>query len=91
MIKPKNVSWRDWWASRTNRFNTMVIGFNTSVTPVLLSVDEADLNALGVSSKWVVIIMLGVNILAALNNQRLRGKTDTALSGRSEVLERDLL
>lgn len=90
MIKPKDVSWKDWISSRTNRFNALFVSFNATVVPLLASLDETDLQALGFSERAIVISLIGINVLAGWWNTRLRAKTSTPLSGRSHVSNHEL-
>lgn len=91
MIKPKSISWRDWLAARTIRFNSAIAALWTAVLPVVLAVDETDLAILGFSPKYTIIIIGVLSVAASLYNNRLRGKTDRPLKGRANVCKSDLL
>lgn len=87
MLKPKYIKWRDWAKSRMIRFNTTIAAIATSILPVVFTIDESQLMALGLNTKTVVIISVVIAIASSLYNNRLRRKTTHPLEGRADVPE----
>lgn len=79
------VSWKDWWASRTIRFNTYMAALWAALVPVLLALDESDLQALGLSQRGVVIVLAVLGALQNWQNNRLRKATTKPLEGRANA------
>lgn len=91
MLKPRYIRWRDWLKSRTIRFNTTIAALSAAVMPVVLSIDESKLVALGFSSKTVVITAAVISVASSLYNNRLRRKTNHSLAGRADVPQEQIL
>jgi hypothetical protein len=80
----KSISWADWWASRTIRFNTAMAALFTASLPILIMVDEAQLVALGLSPKIIMIAMALIKIADNFANNKFRAITTKPLAGRAE-------
>ena len=77
------ASWKDWWASRTIRFNAYMAGIMGALMPVLLLVDEAQLTSLGLSERAVTVCVIIISVLSSFWNKLLRADTHKPLAGRS--------
>ena len=78
-IKPRGASWRDWWASRTNKLTSAILA-------VFLAIQSGAVNLvdLGVPEDWSRFLMSAMGIAAALGMFNLRSTTDRPLEGRAE-------
>jgi hypothetical protein len=79
----EKVTWADWWASRTIKFNTLMASCVTAAVAVLTQIDEATLTAFGMTPKNVLIAMAVIKIADNLANNGLRGITTKPLAGRA--------
>lgn len=75
---------KDWWASRTVRFNSYVAAAMTAMIPAVAVMDQADWATLGLEPKWALIAVLVIKALSAAKNVELRGKTNRPINGRAE-------
>ncbi len=78
-FKPKNVTWRDWWSSRTNQAITMV----TSVYMAIIS-GAVTLTDLGIPDNWNRFFLSVMGVITALGMFKLRTITTKPLKGRSQ-------
>lgn len=76
-LKPKGVTWRDWWASRTNKVISALL-------VIFLATQSGDvsLTDLGVPAAWEGFFMSAMGIAVALGLFKLRASTDRPLKGR---------
>jgi flagellar biosynthesis protein FliQ len=81
----RTVSWADWWASRTIKFNTMMGGLFAAAIPVITQIDETTLVALGLTPKNVLLTMAAVKVIDNVVNNKLRAITTKPLSERANV------
>lgn len=78
-IKPKGATWRDWWASRTNKFVSALLAIFLAAQSGAVSLVD-----LGVPEAWNSFFMSAMGIGVALGLFNLRASTDQPLQGRSE-------
>ncbi len=77
------LSWRDWWASRTIRFNAYMGALWAALTTAFMSISEAQLEALGLTEHQIILAMGVIGILQNWRNNYLRKVTTLPLDGRS--------
>lgn len=78
-IKPEGATWRDWWASRTNKFVSALLAVFLAAQSGSVSLVD-----LGVPEEWNRFFMSAMGIAVALGLFRLRASTDQPLEGRSK-------
>ena len=76
-------TWRDWWASRTMRWNMYMGVVSTVALPIAAGLSEEDWATIGLSTKWVLIVTLAVKALSNIKNIHLRTETTESIVGRS--------
>lgn len=79
------VSWRDWWASRTIKFNVLMGAVWTTVLPSLVLLDEAQWEQIGLTKQWALIAVIAVQGIERYVNNELRKRTKTSLHVRADV------
>ena len=78
------LTWRDWWASRTIRFNAYFAAAYTAIVSAF-ETGAVDASMLGLGDVWEGRLTFSMTILAILQNLRLRSKTTTPLHSRKDV------
>lgn len=78
-IKPKGTTWRDWWASRTNKVVSALLAIFLAAQSGAVSLTD-----LGLPAAWESFFMSGTGICVALGLFRLRADTDSPLQGRAD-------
>lgn len=79
------ITWRDWWASRTIKFNNLMGVVWAAVLPVIVLWDEADWENVGLSKQMALIFVLIIQVLERIGNNELRKRTKTSLNVRADV------
>lgn len=79
LIKPADVSWRDWWASRTNKWISVLLTVFLAAQSGAVSLVD-----FGVPADWEAWFMSFMGLGVALGFFKLRADTTTPLQGRSK-------
>lgn len=77
------TTWSDWIASRTMKFNAMMMAATSAAIAYAATLTEADLQAFGLSAKNIVLILGAIRIVGDGFNMWLRTDTKQSLVGRS--------
>lgn len=80
-----NITWRDWWASRTIKFNLIMGAVWTAVLPSLVLLDEAQWEQIGLTKQWALIAVILVQGIERYVNNELRKRTTVPLNVRADV------
>lgn len=80
-----NITWRDWWASRTIKFNLIMGAVWTAVLPSLVLLDETQWEEIGLTKQWALIAVIAVQGIERYVNNELRKRTTVPLNVRADV------
>ncbi len=78
-FKPAGVTWRDWWASRTNKVVSVLLAIFLAAQNGAVSLVD-----LGIPESWSSFFMSAMGVGIALGLFNLRATTDGPLQGRSK-------
>ena len=79
LIKPKGASWRDWWASRTNKWVSVILAVYLAVQNGGVSLTDLGISE-GIENFFMSVVGIGI----AVGLFKLRASTSQPLEGRSE-------
>lgn len=79
------ATWSDWLASRTMRLHGILIAATTAAVGYLMTLDETDLEAFGVSPRNIIIALGLIRIASDSYGAWLRTDTTKPLAGRTDA------